>query len=693
MSSRQLKRMRMIDPVLLWLLVGWLAAGPARAEERFAFVIPGDDAAATATDFSQLNRKPAGADGFVTIRDGHFHTAGGRLRIWGVNTCFGGSFPPHDVAEKIAAHLAKLGVNGVRMHHHDTYGAPRGVWGKLVAGRRTFDPDQLDRQDYFLAELHRRGIYANLNLHVSRTFTEAEGFVAKDLPQAVRYDKYLLYYEPRMRKLFRDFCRMYLTHRNPYRKLRRADDPGIAMLEITNENAFSTRGPAIAASLGEPYRGEFRRQWNAWLKARYQTTAALKAAWLAALPAGQSVEEGSVEIPLRGSAAEARRDCRQFMVDTEKGFIREVVAFLKHDLGVQCPITASQITYHGAEIVAETCDYADIHAYWQHPRFPVRPWDRDNWNIANTPMERAPGRDALTGRAAWRLFDRPFTLSEWNIPNPHDCAASVVPFAAMLAALQDWDGVFFFQYHSSEKGWFDDELMSYFSFNGQPVKLALLAACANLYRRGDLGPLAEKAAGTLTEHLPAAMALSRRIGIDPKAAGPAAVQPPAARRLATPDGAVVWDATDPARAHVTIRTPASRAAWGLIAGQTIQLGKLKISVGPAERHYAAIVLTSLDGRPLEESRRMLLAAVGSAENRNMGWNAERTSVGRNWGTGPTQVNGIAATLELAGRIASVHALDGRGTRAKALPLKTSGGATRFAIGPEHKTLWYEVVGE
>jgi hypothetical protein len=55
------------------------------------------------------------------------------------------------------------------------------------------------------------------------------------------------------------------------------------------------------------------------------------------------------------------------MADTEKGFIRELTDYLRKDLGVRVPITASQITYHGAEIVAETCDYADIHAYWEHP--------------------------------------------------------------------------------------------------------------------------------------------------------------------------------------------------------------------------------------------------------------------------------------------------------------------------------------
>ncbi|HUV37966.1 MAG TPA: hypothetical protein VMY39_00055, partial [Planctomycetota bacterium] len=256
-----------------------LAAGAAWAEERFAFVVPGDDATSTATDFSGLSPQPAGADGFVTIRDGHFATRSGRLRIWGVNTCFGASFPTHEEAEKTAAHLAKLGINGVRMHHHDT-GARwfRGVMGVPVNGHRGLDPAALERQDYFLDQLHRHGIYANLNLHVSRTFDEQDGFDVTGLPRDCRYSKYVLYFEPRMRSLFKEFCRDYLTHVNPYRRLRRVDDPGVAMIEITNENSFSTRGPALAASLPEPYRGEFRKQWNAWLRKHYATTDALRVA-------------------------------------------------------------------------------------------------------------------------------------------------------------------------------------------------------------------------------------------------------------------------------------------------------------------------------------------------------------------------------------------------------------------------------
>ncbi|MBN1676220.1 MAG: hypothetical protein JXR37_34570 [Kiritimatiellae bacterium] len=841
---------------LPWLFglfaLAFAAGASAEPAARFPFVIPGDDATRSATDMSALLPKPAGAEGFVRLQDGKLFVGGRRLRIWGMNVCFGANFPTHEEAEKVAAHLAKLGVNGVRFHHHDSANAPRGIWGGIVEGRRQFSAEQLDRQDYFLAQLHEHGIYANLNLHVSRTLTEEEGFLSEDLPRGLRYDKYLLYYVPRMRETLKAFCREYLCHENPYRGLRRVDDPGIAMLEITNENRFSKEGPALAASLPEPYRGEFKRQWNGWLKPRYGTTEAARRAWneqrvplgepladmgdfgarlapwrlhvaegavtprvgapgpkpgipalqldmatpaqsawrqelmrldmsvtqdrlytlafwakadaprrlhvdvsnqgpgdwkaagfeetielgpewtqltrvfrarrtldqnaricfkfggspvgfsladvslrpgghLITVPDGQSIEQGNVEIPVKGWADEAQAAAHEFMVDREEEFTRDILRFLKDELGAKVPITCSQLGWQATEAVAATCDYADIHGYWQHPHFPGRPWDGNNWLIKNTPMEAVPGNDTMTSRAVQRLLDRPFTVSEWNIPNPHDYAASVAPFAAVMAALQDWDGVFFFQYHSSHQDWFTDRLHGYFSFNGQPVKLALLAACANVYLRGDLPPLSRTAAGTIDAPLPGALALAYRTGIDPAAREAPPPDLPPGKRLASPDGAVVWDASDAGRAHVALNTPASRGVWGLIAGRRFTLGGLELSLGPVERDYAAVILTSLDGKPLEQSGRMLLVAAGSAENIGMGWNEERTSVGRNWGKGPTQVNGIPAVVTLPGALRTVQALDGRGAPAARVPADVQAdGCTRFRIGPEHKTLWYEL---
>ncbi len=832
-----------------WLVCGVVAMA-ATAAERFPFVIPGDDATKTATDFSSLNARPAGADGFVRIKDGHFFTDAGRLRIWGVNTCFSANFPSHAEAGAAAAHMAKLGINAVRMHHHETGTPPRGLLAPPKDGKRMMDPEMLDRQDYFLDQLHQHGIYANLNLHVGRAMLAAEGFAvqSEEALRDFRYDKFLLYFEPRIRAQFKEFCRAYLGHVNPYRKLRRADDPGIAVVEITNENSFSTLGLYVAQKLPEPYRAEFLKQWNAWLAQRYGNTETLKKAWGAGFePPGEQVAkldatagklgawrfnmgrdgklraefnqagpnaatpavhvaidkpctgvgnelllpnlkleagriytlafdvraatprrlhydvsrqgkpdwssaglnadetigkqwqhiersfrvtdapEGGLRIAFKfpgagdlwfaglqlrrggplhiiaedqslearnigfpsSSSAQALTDLKEFMVGVETDFIRDLTAFLKRDVGVKVPITASQITYHGAPIVAATCDYVDIHAYWQHPHFPGKPWDPENWTVANTPMEREPVKNCMSERATWRIFGRPFTMSEWNIPAPHDGAASCVPFGALYCALQDWDGVFFFDYNSDNKHWNAEGITGFFSFVGHTHKLAGMAAFANMYRRGDLAPLAGQVAGGLTNRPDAALAFTKLIGISAGAAAETTTLEKT-QRLASPDGNVVWDATDAARPWVQVNAPASRAAWGMLANRKLELGSLKLEIGAAERDYGVLCLTSLDGLPLEKSKHMLLAAFGTTENSGMVWNEKRTSVGRKWGKGPALMNGITATVSLGSRITSVQALDPTGKPQGAVQVERTGAGSRWSIGPEHRTIWYEI---
>ena len=57
------------------------------------------------------------------------------------------------------------------------------------------------------------------------------------------------------------------------------------------------------------------------------------------------------------------------------------------------------------------------------------------------------------------------------------------------------------------------------------------------------------------------------------------------------------------------------------------------------RHFAVVTLNAADGRPIAQSRRLLLTAAGNVENTDMGWNAEHTTVGTRWGSAPTICEG------------------------------------------------------
>src|SRR5262245_17962786 len=81
------------------------------AADLFPFVLPWDDASPGVTNISNHLHQPAGGKGFVEARDGHLYLGKERIRFFGVNMAFGGNFPTHADAEKIAARMAKFGIN------------------------------------------------------------------------------------------------------------------------------------------------------------------------------------------------------------------------------------------------------------------------------------------------------------------------------------------------------------------------------------------------------------------------------------------------------------------------------------------------------------------------------------------------------------------------------------------------------
>ena len=258
------------------VLLPWVAF-PARAEEPlFPFVVS-YECPANATNVSSWLHQPAGKHGFVRAEGGHFATDAGPIRFWATNLCFEACFPERREAERLAARLARLGINCVRMHHMDNHS----IWGKS-RDKLTIDPKKLDRLDYLIYQLKEHGVYVNLNLHVSRWFGDAEGFPHRD--QRPDYDKGLDNFEPRMIELQKKYARDLLTHVNPYTKTAYAEEPGIAFVEISNEDAlFAVWGWGRLDRLPEPYAGTFQKLWNAWLQKKYGTTEKLRRAWNAAV--------------------------------------------------------------------------------------------------------------------------------------------------------------------------------------------------------------------------------------------------------------------------------------------------------------------------------------------------------------------------------------------------------------------------
>jgi len=258
--------------VLTFALVGMLT--PVRADDAFPPLFPfviSYDAPDNSSSVAHLLDAPAGKHGFIRVKDGRFVNDAGPVRLHATNLTGPANFPTHEQADKLAARLARFGNNCVRLHYFDAqYGnfmteKETGIFGKgdslpgaFIADPTVsipFSPELVDRQDYLIAALKKRGIYVDINLHVAR------------------FPKTISFFEPRVIAAEKEYAKKLLTRVNPYTKLAYTDDPCVAMIEINNENAFLNR------SIDPPHDAELRKQWNDWLRKKYATTTAMLDAW------------------------------------------------------------------------------------------------------------------------------------------------------------------------------------------------------------------------------------------------------------------------------------------------------------------------------------------------------------------------------------------------------------------------------
>ncbi len=220
------------------------------------------------------NYEPIKTDSQRLAATEHFYNSSGPVRIWGVNLCFGANFPTHEDAPYVAQRLAAAGVNSVRCHHVDTSRWPSGIWN--AADGKTIEPQALERLDYLINELARCGIWVNLNLHVGRAHSKYLGLPATNTD----YDKIAGIFTPALIDAQKQYARDLLTHVNPHRGVRYADDPAIAFVEITNEDSLFMWGADETLRTLPPYYAQIlQARFNDWLKQRYGSDESLRAAW------------------------------------------------------------------------------------------------------------------------------------------------------------------------------------------------------------------------------------------------------------------------------------------------------------------------------------------------------------------------------------------------------------------------------
>lgn len=684
--------------------------------ETVPFPLDWPAAGGSTIDLSGWLDAPAGKHGFIRERDGHLATEDGRrFRIWGVNVCGPDCFPTREEAVAQATLLARLGFNAVRFHHMDSTWSV--LFDKTRGDTRELSADALERLDFFIAELKKRGIYANINLNVGREFRAGDG--VRD-HQALGYGKSATYFNPRLIELQHEFARQLLMHSNRHTGFAYRHDPAVIAIEIVNENSVlegwqgwrlvgkDEPKPHTWSPIPVSYANELTDLYNAWLAKNRPAEFIAKLRREAGVGDNDPVPRLA---PNQFAAASADRFHAEaeFLIGLERGFFEGMRRLLKDELGVKPMVIGCADHSDGYAAYAHIASLAmfdgiDGHGYWQHPDIGAVTKCR------NTPMVNDPLDSTYTQFARTPVRGRPFTISEVNHPYPHDFACEGFPILTAYALFSDWDGIYWFTWGrgpgATESGirpygWFD--------LSADPVKIANLIACGLLWHRRDVQTARQTIVRSYSrEQMIEGLRLDRNkerpfftpgfarstplqhktvFTLDGSPATPfPAPAPP--DEIMTDTGEIGWFDAGMKKGVVTLDTPRSQALIGHVRASGRKTKHLAASVSNG---FCSLVLTSLDGEPIASSRRLLLAATAWCGNTDMQWEGDKRHVLNGWGRGPVLIEPVAGDVNVSGLgkagAVRVHPLSPLGVKSPATwPATLVDGSCRIAMGRPAATL-------
>jgi hypothetical protein len=331
--------------------------------------------------------------------------------------------------------------------------------------------------------------------------------------------------------------------------------------------------------------------------------------------------------------------------------------FLRQEVGVKAPIigTADHTYFIPGQPLLETTQHFDIvdsHVYWQHPAI---------FGERNTPMVNNPEGSILQRLSRSAMAGKPFTVSEVNEPFPHEYDAEQIPILAAYAALQDWDGVFFYTFESKLRGEWKGMIGDHFDMTQHPTKIAELPVGAMIFLRGDVASARKivtrsysrdqvlemmrmpmSAMPAFTPGYPARLPLVHQSRISCLDCPPTAAEaPPTTMPIASDTGEIRWSVDNGKDGVVTIDTARTQAMVGFVAQTRARTSNMTADISTP---FAAITLSSLDGKPIDHSNEMLLTTTARVKNTGMEWNARR-SVTKTWGTAPTLIEPVNGWLQ------------------------------------------------
>jgi len=429
------------------------------------------------------------------------------------------------------------------------------------------------------------------------------------------------------------------------------------------------------------------------------------------LEPNESWDAGTIKLYADNESEPRELDRWMFLAETEKDFFDQMRGFIKNDLRCEALVTGT-IVFGPLGLYGQSdMDFVDAHAYWQHPQFPGKPWDAGNWIVKQKPLVDYPQEATLFSLAAQRLADKPFTVSEYNHPAPLDSQAACVPMLSAFAAAQDWDGIWLYTYSHSQSDWGRSELSRFFDIDSNPAKWGFMRSGADIFRHGAVEVLGHRSEVALTE---SAQSLVNRLAQHQRRFGSDLFGALASEYSMGRSNLMTVQLSARLSGASTIRPvfgAKSQMTWGVEEGQgglfAVESDASRVAVGHSRLfstatqgamsmsspEHIALTVTSLDGRDLDQTQKILVVACGRCENTGMVFTKDRGSVGRHWGQGPVLIEPVEGAITLPRGRWRAWALDVSGGKRETVTVRNTGPVSEIVLAESYATMWYLVERE
>lgn len=280
-------------------------------------------------------------------------------------------------------------------------------------------------------------------------------------------------------------------------------------------------------------------------------------------------------------------------------------------------------------------DYVDNHFYVDHPQFLENRWQLPSKCPNENPIRL--GQPKMFAKGYAKNAAKPYTITEWNFSGPGRYRALGGILTGALAARDGWDALWRFAYSHDRRNLKDgpNQTPGYFDCATDPLSQASDRASVFLFLRGDAN-----------------------------------------------DGKVKTDAATGSMSFISPGT-----CGGFVEAGRLEAGALVAEIAGAP---AAVWVSSLDGRPVDVSRRLLLVHLTDAQAEGRVYAEPSCKTLLKWGRGCLIERGTAHVALSQAADLSVWALDTTGKRVRRLPVKRSGNRLAFTCSTAQGTVYYEL---